>query len=251
MGARLSVDDEDWWEEKPVSRHRAGIGGFFVATWAWFFFAALCAALACIGFFVPAKEGPMVGQVVGVIGGAGALACIAWGFVRWAAVVKHVDVHHGGVAWRDCGGEHRAAWDEIRDFYRTEILVNGAASARQVAIKAANRTEAVFTHALDGWKRMADRMQQETTARQLLPARALYEAGETIRFGQQVRVSRDGLAIQGKTIGWDRVSGVRVPNGYLVAGTYQAQPKSSSLMRSWIQRSTSWSMSAWILWVVG
>src|SRR5262249_28089965 len=75
MPERLSVDDEDWTEERPVSRHRAGFGDFFRFCWPSLFLAGLCLIFACVGFFVPAKEGPLVGRIVGMVSLVGALAC--------------------------------------------------------------------------------------------------------------------------------------------------------------------------------
>lgn len=218
MSRQLSVDDEDWWDTKPVARFRAGVGGFFSTQWPCFFFAGLCLVFSAIGFFVPAKEGPMVGRTVGIVCLAGAIACIVWGIVRWGSLIKSVDLHEGGVVWQD-GGEHRASWDDIKDFYRTEIIINGAVNTRQVVIKTRKGREAVFGFALPNWKRLADRMQQETTDAQLPEAQAAFDDGETIRFGRELAVSRDGLVIKGRTIDNDRIRNLTVRNGYLIVET--------------------------------
>src|SRR5262245_50193591 len=191
---------DDWWEEPPVSRHRAGAAGFFSYCWAPLFFAALCLGLGCIGFFVPAKEGPVVGYTMGTIGVLGALACLVWAVVIYTRLIKHVDVHDGGVVWRDAGGRRRAAWEDIRDFYRTEIIVNGTVNTRRVVLRLRGKQEAAFTHALSNWKRMADRIEVETTIRQVPEARARYQAGETVRFGSQLGINQEGLVVQGKRL---------------------------------------------------
>ncbi len=213
---QLSIDD-DWWEERPVSRHRADFGGIVAQTWAFFFFAALCAGLACIGFFVPAKEGPVVGAVMGVIGAAGALGFIGFGIYRYAMLIKDVDLHDGGVVWN--GGRQMAGWDDIKHFLRYELLINGSVSRREITIKTHDGTEAVFTHAVGNWKKLADRIQEEVYLRQIPQAMADFQAGEKVRFGPHVAISLVGLTVGGKSVPWERVDSVRVRNGYITAVT--------------------------------
>ncbi|MBY0232924.1 MAG: hypothetical protein K2W96_26880, partial [Gemmataceae bacterium] len=123
-----------------------------------------------------------------------------------------------GIVWQS-GGQQEAAWDEIDSFRRTEILFEGSVSRRDIAIETDDGRKAVFTMALSKWEKLADRMQEETTAVQLPEARARFAAGETIRFVREVAVGRDGLVIQGKTVPNERIEGMRVMNGYLVAQT--------------------------------
>lgn len=216
MGEFYSVDDDDqgdWWDARPASKHRAGVGGFFSHTWPLFFFAGLCLVFALIGFFVPAKEGPLVGRTIGICCTIAAVGFLVGVPVRWAMLIKSVDVHDGGVVW---DGHNRAGWNDIKDFYRTEIITNGAVTTRQVIIKTYDGEEAIFTYALGNWKKMADRIQHETTIRQVPEARQRYAAGETVKFGKRVGLDQDGMVLEGKRVDWDRIRGVRVQNGYLV-----------------------------------
>jgi hypothetical protein len=209
---QLSIDH--WWEERPLSRHRAGLGGFFSHTWAFFFFASLFLVLAIIGAFVPVKEGPMVARGMIVVGLLGAAAMIAWGIVFWEKVIKAVDLYDGGVTWND--GKQMAGWADIKHVFRYELLINGTVSRKEVTINTYDGASAVFTFALSSWKKLADRIQEEV-AMVLAPAAIEeYNAGEKVRFGPRAAVSRDGLSLDGKHTSWDRITGIQIRNGYLV-----------------------------------
>lgn len=212
----LSV--EDWWEGRPVSKHRADLGGFFGHTWPFFLFASICAILAVIGFFVPAKEGPVVAYIMGGLGTLGAVGFVVAAFWRWAVLIKHVDLYDGGLVWQD-GGRQIAAWDDVKEFYRYELLVNGAVSRREVTVKTFDGHQATFSFALSNWKGLADRVQYEITMRKVPEALAEYQSGEKVRFGKLAAISQDGITIDGRTFSWERVRGVRVRNGYITVTT--------------------------------
>jgi hypothetical protein len=205
-----------WWEERPVSRHRVDFGGALGATWVFFLFAVCCLGLVYAGFFLPAREGPVVGMVMGSLAALGAGGFIAAGAWRWAALVKQVDVYDGGLVWQH-GGEQRAGWDDIEEFYRAEVTVNNLVKRREVVIKTHDRRGATFTFALGGWKTLADRTQYEITMRKVPVALAEYRSGEKVRFGKGVAVSTEGVAIGGQTLAWNQVRGLRVCNGHILA----------------------------------
>jgi hypothetical protein len=213
---QLSV--EDWWDEPPVSKHRADVGGFIGHTWPFFLLAAMSAGLGCIGFFVPAQEGPMVGLIMGVLGMLGAIALVVAAFWRWTMLIKHVDLHEGGLVWQD-GNKQMAGWDDIKDFYRYELLVNGAVSRREITVKTHDGHQATFTYALSNWKNLADHVQYEITMRKVPEALANYQAGEKVHFGKEIAISLEGITLDGKLYSWERVRGVRLRNGYITVTT--------------------------------
>jgi hypothetical protein len=212
----LSV--EDWWDERPISKHRADVGGFFGHTWAFFLLAAFAAGFGCIGFFVPAQEGPMVGIIIGCIAVPLAIGLVVFGIWRWVMLIKHVDLHEGGLVWND-GSKQMAGWDDIKDFYRAEVIVNGAVNRREITITTHDGHTATFTYALSDWKELADRAQYEITIRKVPEAVTIYQAGEKVRFGKEVAISLEGITLDGMMYSWDRVRGARLHNGYITVTT--------------------------------
>jgi hypothetical protein len=215
---QLSV--EDWWDEPPISKHRADTGGFFGHTWAFFLLAALSAGFGIIGFFVPAQEGPRVGIIIGCITMPLAVGLVVVGIWRWVMLIKHVDLHEGGLVWND-GSKQMAGWDDIKEFYRAEVIVNGAVNRREITIKTHDGHEATLTYALSKWKELADRVQYEITIRKVPEALANYQAGEKVQFGKEIAISQEGITIEGKTYPWERVRGTRLCNGYITVTTGQ------------------------------
>src|SRR5262249_52439844 len=112
-----------------------------------------------------------------------------------------------------------AGWGDIKDFYRAEVIVNGAVNRREITINTHDGHTATFTYALSKWKELADHVQYEITIRKVPEALANYQAGEKVRFGKEIAISVEGITIDGKTYSWERVRGVRLRNGYITVTT--------------------------------
>src|SRR5262245_34682475 len=112
-----SIPDEYAWaqDERPVATFSSGAMDFLRYSWPYFFLALLGVGLGCIGFFVPAKEGPVVGMIMGVVGVLAAAGVIAWGVVVWQKLVHHVRLYPDGVLWLENGRWRGARWGEIEE----------------------------------------------------------------------------------------------------------------------------------------
>src|SRR5436190_20987860 len=111
-------------DESPVSVHTAGIGGLFRTAWAVFVMAGFTLIMSAVGFFVPAKEGPTVGLIMGLIFLVATLALIIAGIVRFLRFVREVEIYPSGIIWKAEGRRKGAQWEEISEVYRTEVKVN-------------------------------------------------------------------------------------------------------------------------------
>ncbi|MGL4554228.1 MAG: DUF6585 family protein [Gemmataceae bacterium] len=196
-------------DDAPVSVHVAGPLGFFRSQMGPMLLAGCAVGLMLIALFVKSKEGPEVNRWI-AIGSAGAIvAAIIWGGAAYAGLVKKVTIFPDRVEWAG----QIASWKDIKDVWRTEIIVNGNMQTRQVVIKTRDGVEATFLYILSDWAKMANTIQVET-AKVIGPkAFADYEAGKPVKFGNVV-VSQSGLKIGGKSIPWTLVVRTTVENGY-------------------------------------
>jgi hypothetical protein len=208
-------DKYDWArDERPTATFSAGPVDFLRYTWPYFFFAALALGFACIGFFVPAREAPVVGMIVGLVGVLIAVAMVAWGAVVWTKVVRHARLYPDGVMWLEGGRWRGARWDEIEELYRVEIYVNNSPSKKEIVVKSSRGVKGTLTHALPRWAKLAEAVQMQATMALGPAARARFKAGEALVFGP-VKVSVRGIKVNDEVMHWEDVASIRVSNGYL------------------------------------
>jgi hypothetical protein len=205
--------EKHWSDGKPVSKHRAGIVSLFDSfTWLFFLLAAITGGIAVMAAVIETNESPMVPRLTIVICGLLTAGLIVWPIVRYVMMVKSVDLFEEGVVW---SGTEEATWEEITAFYRFEQYVNGELAFREARIETEDGRQAVFNIGLSFWEKLADRIQEETFARQWPQAREQFEAGKEVEFGDKVAVSEEGITFKGELLPWKRVKRVQVSNGHL------------------------------------
>jgi hypothetical protein len=205
-------------QAQPTSSHATNLGGYLRYSFGQLFMGVLCLCFSAAGFFVPAKEGPVVAMSIGAVFLVLAAACFVWAAVRCSKLIAEVDVYPDGVLWLQ-GAEFRGArYDEIAEFHRAESTVNGMTQRKNVVIKTTGGEMAVFEHALSGWEELANELGTRMTL-QLAP-RALerFHAGETVAFGS-VSIGPDGLTIDKELIPYSDMKDVHLQNGAVVVYT--------------------------------
>lgn len=201
-------------DDEPISVHRANpVVGFFRSQAAPLFITVLPVMLAFAGFFLPWKEGPVVAKTTGAISVVAALGCLVWALVAYSMLIKYVAIYPDRVEWRDSRGEQIAAWGDLKNVWRTEIIVNGNMQTRQVVIETRDGVKATFMYILSDWAGMAERIQVETADLLGPPALAKYDAGEKVKFGD-LSIDRRGVTLSGKTYAWDQLERTGVENGH-------------------------------------
>lgn len=208
-------DKYDWAQDtRPVSTFTMGVGGFFRSIGAALICGVLALVLALVGFFAPVKEGPVVAMTMGILCSAGLVGCVIWGVFSCLAPIKHVRVYEDGVLWISKGKWYGALWEDIDECYRKEIIVNGTANTRDLAIKTRRGQKAVFSIVLSRWEKLAEAVQMRVTMLRGPEVQEDYQAGESVRFGP-VTVGQDGLKVDGKELEWDEIKSIEIVNGYL------------------------------------
>lgn len=196
-------------EDDSLSVHQANFMGFFRTQMAPLCLAVFGVFLLLIALFVPVKEGPQVAFWMGTISALGAVGCLVYAVVAYSLLIKQVTLYPDRVEWNN----QVASWEDITDVWRTEIIVNGTMSTRQVVIKTHDGVEATFTYILSHWERMAETIQSES-AKVIGPeALADFSRGKTVKFGD-VSVSQKGVTICGKLVPWDAVERTTISNGH-------------------------------------
>jgi hypothetical protein len=204
-------------DDRPLSVHQAGLGGWLRYNSAIVLLAVIAGLLGLGLLSLHFIKGPQTNTLLpGSLIALAAVPLLLWGFVRYGNLITEVRLYPGGVLWLDHGRWRGAEWDEILDLYRTEIYVNGSAQTKQVVIKTRDGKEAIFTHALAKWGKMAERMQMETTVRRGAELLAAYEAGETVEFADKVGVNERGLVFGGKLMRWDNIRDIQMGNGTIM-----------------------------------
>ena len=196
------------WKEEPRSSHHATAGGKFKFASLQYFLAILCAVFAGIGFFVPAKEGPVVGFSVGVVFVILAIASIVWGIVTTLRVISIVDVYPSGVLWLQNGDWVGGRWEDL------EVYVNGSLSKKHIGITTTDGQKAELHYFLSDWKTMADTIVMETTIRKVPEAMVRFDAGETIRFGDAA-IDREGLKVGKNRYRFEDLTNIVLANGMI------------------------------------
>lgn len=149
--------------------------------------------------------------------GGGLLAIALWAsvaLVRKAAM--RVELHTGGLRWRERGLTRDIAWEEIAELrgVHTARTVAGAEVARTSVYRLVleGGTEYVMTNMLSDLGALAARIEAELARRRLPLLRARLERGERVAFGP-VALGPDGVTSGDRTIAWAALAGVDVEGG--------------------------------------
>jgi hypothetical protein len=211
-----------------ISRHRETGGAFFRFTWAFLLLAFISAGLAVMFATVLPRHQQVSGYIAAAVCGVIAVALLITAFVVYGGLIKEVSLYFDRIEWKEGGRKVSVAWEDVRQVYRAEIYLNNTLNRRDVTIHA-GRHKATFTYILSNWKALAEHIQEYTHPHLWAEAVADFNAGNKVRFGKDVAVSRDGLTVEGKSSRWEDVREVMVRNGNLVVRVGRGDYRASSL----------------------
>lgn len=201
---------------RPLSAHTAGLGGWLRFNGAILLLAGIAVLIGGGLLALHLTRGPQANTLIpGLVIAALAVPLVGWAVARSSGLVAEVRLYPDGVVWFEKGRWRGARWEEIDEFYRTEVIVNGSVQTREVFIRTAGGHSGRFTHALPRWAKMAEVLQMQTTMAQGPAAQARFRAGEAVAFGE-VRVSPRGIKIDGQSLDWQDVDRIEVGNGALL-----------------------------------
>jgi hypothetical protein len=204
-----------------LSEHRPTGKGLLQTTWPHLTLGIMLLGFGVMMLFVPTKPGEETfTRIAGVIAILGSLALVGvapWRLVRGPTVVR---IYEEGLEWHQGGREHQRPWEEVREVYRKEqyILQNNARPSdwnrrSDLRLVFTDSQQTRFNHLLSDYNRLADSVEQATTARLLPEARAAL-AGGGATFGA-LHLDREGLQLGNEAFGWGNLSKVWAGNGYL------------------------------------
>jgi hypothetical protein len=114
--------------------------------------------------------------------------------VRWVSLCADglVWADADGLVWADADGRHEAHWDDVREVYRKEWVINGCRHTA-LTLRFTAHHEVVFDHMLADYNELAARV-QELSARNLLTRLATtLKCNGVVQFGP-VGVDPRGLS---------------------------------------------------------
>jgi len=138
-----------------------------------------------------------------------------------------VAIYSGGIANSEKGKIQAWAFEDIREIY-AYFFADTATSDTGFGARfdIYNRSGDYFTinHFLNGWEEVMEKVKQNVYARIDPEIKKSLEAGETIPFGKDLVVEKDGFRVAKKLTAWDALTEHRLAQGMLILGVQKGSP---------------------------
>jgi hypothetical protein len=211
--ARKRAAGDDGGKRKAISKHRFNFVVWMTLNWPFLLLAGIFLPLNIGLLFIPFAPGEEWSRILMFGFLALVVAFIGWIFWRFLRSPTDVRVYAESLRWRRLGQEFDYPWDDVREVYRSERLINRNYRVAELKLVYEDGEKARFNNSLADYDRFADLVQQITGERLLRAARAdLDDSGAA--FGP-VEVTRDGLTINDEHFAWDKVKKVAIVNGHI------------------------------------
>jgi hypothetical protein len=179
-----------------------------------FLMSALCLAVGLFVLVLGILKPNSGALIPGIVVSACSLPWLIPMFLGVSRLPRQVEATSEGLVWQDKQGEHRCRWDEIREVYRLEKIVNQTFRVKELKLVLSHGEQVAVDQCLSDFDRLADTV-QAVSAEQLLAAKRSSLDGSGAEFGPVV-LQRAGLSVRGKYFPWDQVEQYTIFNGTIV-----------------------------------